>query len=347
MAITELALSMMLLIAAALLARSFSALVSVKPGLEPNELLIARIRLARHRYTDTAQMETFYAALKQRLRVAPGVAAVSVADGVPPVPGTFRSSLTITSESGNVRSLSLGTLRLASVVADDEYFDALGIPLLAGRSFNVQDAPAAPMSVVIDPDLAHALWPNQSPLGQRFRLSGRARAGARWEDPWLTVIGVAGEVKMMGPDDRNAPYVIYYSSRQQEPWITRTVAVRAIGDPTALYPVIRDAVRALDAEQPIASMCARSMPSSRSLRSHLPHRTSPARSSSSASCSRWLQCSPFSLSFLRRLVFMAWCRSWSRNAHERSGSASRSARRRAESCASCSAPESAWPSPVE
>jgi ABC-type antimicrobial peptide transport system permease subunit len=110
------------------------------------------------------------------------------------------------------------------------------------------------MSVVIDPDLAEALWPAQSPLGRRFQLKAKNPPGGRWQDPWLTVVGVAGEVKMMGPDDRNAPYVIYYSSRQQEPWVFRSLAVRYAGDPAAVPDLIRDAVRRIDPEQPIASI---------------------------------------------------------------------------------------------
>ncbi len=244
--IAELALSMMLLVGAGLLARSFLHLVAVQPGFQTRDLMVLEINLPLHRYPDDARANTFYASLKERLLAVAGVQGVTVSDGVPPRPGGFRSGLTLETSDGEKQSI--GDLRLPYVVVDDDYFDVLRIPILNGRAFGPEDTPASPRSAIIDPDLADLLWPNRPALGQRFRIDP--------EEPWLTVVGIAGDVKLMGPDDRDAPYELYYSAAQETPWRYRHVAVRA--DPNTsvatLARDIRSTVRALDPEQPILAV---------------------------------------------------------------------------------------------
>jgi putative ABC transport system permease protein len=127
-------------------------------------------------------------------------------------------------------------------VVDHDYFDALRIRITQGRGFNATDTRTSPPSAVIDSDLAELLWPNQSPVGQRFRVDS---------GDWITVVGVTGDVKLMGPDERTEPYTLFYSSAQQTPWRYRSVAVRTRGDLAILGNDIANAVRAIDPEQPI------------------------------------------------------------------------------------------------
>jgi predicted permease len=237
----ELALSMMLLVGAGLLARSFYTLVSVEPGFRPAGVTVLDINLAKTRYPDDVRADAFYARLKERLLAIPGVRAVSVSDGMPGRASGFQSRVTLETDAGEQRAI--GSLRIPDVVVDDDYFKVLGIPILAGRSFGAQETRTSPQAVLIDADLAELLWPHESPIGHRFRMETA--------EPWLTVIGVAGEVKMMGPDDRRAPFALYRSASQVTPFQYRAIAVRSSGDPRSLEPELRNAVRALDPEQPI------------------------------------------------------------------------------------------------
>jgi predicted permease len=250
--VAELALSMMLLVGAGLLIKSFALLLSVDPGYRARGLVVLSINLPRHRYADEAREERFYTTLKERLLALPRVHGVAVSDGVPPRPGGFRSGLTIELEDGTSRSV--GSVRVPYVVVDDDYFDVLGIPILAGRSFGPEDTRTSPASVIIDPDLAQLLWPDQPAVGRRFRIDVGRRMRSDQEEPWVTVVGVSGDVKMMGPDDRQSPYELYYSSSQQTPWRYRAVAVRAGGEVGVLMHDLRNAVRALDPEQPIREL---------------------------------------------------------------------------------------------
>ncbi|MEX2285077.1 MAG: ABC transporter permease [Gemmatimonadota bacterium] len=241
--VIELALSMMLLVGAGLLGRSFVGLLAVDPGYQPQGLAVLRINHTTSR-DDTVRAELFYGALKERLLASPGITGVTVSDGLPPRPSGFRSRLTLEVESGEKRLL--GDLRLPDVVVDHDYFAVLGIPIIAGRSFEREDTRSSPLSAIIDPEFAALLWPAGSPIGRRFRIAV--------DEPWLTVVGVAGDVKMMGPDDRAAPYALYLAASQQTPWRYRWVAVRTREDVGALQVDIRNVVRSLDPDQPILDL---------------------------------------------------------------------------------------------
>jgi putative ABC transport system permease protein len=159
---------------------------------------------------------------------------------VPPR-ANYIDATALETESGETRLL--GKLRVPYVVVDHDYFAVLGIPIVAGRSFGVEDTRSAPRSVIIDPELAALLWPGSSAIGRRFRTAA--------DEPWLTVVGVAGDVKMLGPDDRAAPFLVYHSAAQETPWRYRMVAVRTRGEVGALQVDIRKVVRSLDPDQPI------------------------------------------------------------------------------------------------
>jgi putative ABC transport system permease protein len=243
--VAELALSMMLLVGAGLLSKSFMKLLAVDPGYDPRGVAVLEISLARHRYPDDARTEAFYTTLKERLQAIPGVQSVSVSDGVPPEAGNLHDNPTLETESGQVRKFT--NMDLPYSVVDHDYFDALRIRITQGRGFNATDTRTSPGSAVIDTDLAGLLWPNQSPVGQRFRVDS---------GDWITVVGVTGDVKLMGPDERTEPYTLFYSSAQQTPWRYRSVAVRTRGDIAILGNDIANAVRAIDPLQPILKIAS-------------------------------------------------------------------------------------------
>ena len=243
--VVELALSMMLLVGAGLLSKSFLGLLAVDPGYDPRGVAVLEISLARHRYPEGPQTDAFYSALKERLQAIPGVQSVSVSDGVPPQAGNQHDRPTLETEDGQVRKLA--NMDLPYSVVDHDYFDALRIRITQGRGFNGTDTRTSPPSAVIDSDLAELLWPNQSAVGHRFRVDSA---------DWVTVVGVTGDVKLMGPDERTEPYALFYSSAQQTPWRYRSVAVRAPGDVAVLANDIVSAVRSIDPQQPILKVAS-------------------------------------------------------------------------------------------
>lgn len=247
--VLELALSLMLLVGAGLLTRSFARLNAVDPGFEANGLVTLKLSLARHRYAAAGAADVFYETLLERLRSLPGVQGVALADGMPGRGGGLMFGYKIEVEGGGERPLQNFVLSTTSVSAN--YFDVLGIPIVDGRAFNAEDVPGAPLSVIIDPDFAAFLWPGQNAVGRRFRLGA--------DHDWWTVVGVSGDVKFLGPDDRTSPFELYFAASQAPPGPYRDIAVRSAVNAPGVIPVIREIVREMDPDQPIESIAPASV----------------------------------------------------------------------------------------
>ena len=120
----------------------------------------------------------------------------------------------------------------------------MGIPLLRGRGFNAEDLPGAPRAIIVNDRMARYYWPGEDPIGRRIRFSDEA--------PWMTVVGVAGDVKAMGPADAMGS-MEYYTALSQRRSVSEqmTFAIRTSLAPESLFSSIRDAVRAVDPKQPV------------------------------------------------------------------------------------------------
>src|SRR6185369_9807998 len=132
-----------------------------------------------------------------------GVEAVTVATGIPPNAGGFSFDVEIEPEGRSLQKLGSSELLPFNDV-DANYFQVMRIPIVMGRTFNEQDTPTSPRVVIINDVMAKRLWPGEDPSGKRMRFDPKR--------PWLTVVGVVGDVKAMGPDDATGTIEYYYSS---------------------------------------------------------------------------------------------------------------------------------------
>lgn len=237
----ELALSVMLLVGAGLLLNSFARLSSVPPGMETDRLALLSLSPSAERYADRAARAAFYDAVLERVRGLPGVRAASVVGGVAGS-SSFSFGLALEAEGAGAPLASQPEL-LPFGEADTSYFDTLGIPILDGRAFTAADMAPRSDVAVVDVNLARALWPDGRAVGRRFRTDADGR--------WLTVVGVAGAVKLMGPDDRESPFT-YYRPTATGAGGQRTIAVRTSGDPSLLLPALKAAVHSVDPLQPVS-----------------------------------------------------------------------------------------------
>jgi putative ABC transport system permease protein len=186
--IGQLALVLVLLTGTGLLLRSFVRLVGVEPGFDPSGLLVFDIQLPTDRYQAPGASLAFFEELERRVEAVPGVTSATFSQGAPPTGGAF--SFDIQPEAEGRPGVAAPGLNLPNANVAPDYFVTLGIPLLAGRTF----APEDPEEVVIVNDvLARRFWGESSPVGRRFRLDPQR--------PWLTVVGVARDVKQMGLND--------------------------------------------------------------------------------------------------------------------------------------------------
>lgn len=241
--VVEVALSLVLLIGAGLMMRSFLHLSSKPPGFEPKNLIAATLSLPPQRYSTLEQEEDFFSRLKSALAAMPGFESATVAAGVPPQGGGIRFNLAVEIE-GRPPEPADPKMVLPFSHVDPAYFQTLRIPLLQGRAFGPEDSVNAPPAMIINEKMARRYWPNENPVGQRLRFSKDGK--------WETVVGVVGDVNLGRPGDGFSEMEIYYPWSQQ----TRRAGQRAliVRTSTAANPLIasvKNAIWALDKDQPI------------------------------------------------------------------------------------------------
>lgn len=241
--VAEVALSLVLLIGAGLMMRSFLHLSHVPPGFEPKNLIAATLSLPSQRYQTLAQEEDFFNRLKTSLTAAAGIEFVTAAAGVPPQGGGISFDLAIEIE-GRPPEPPDPNMILPFSHIDATYFQTLRIPLLQGRVFGAEDTLNAPPAMIINEKMARRYWPNANPVGQRIRF-GKDR-------PWKTIVGVAGDVNLGKPGDGFSDMEVYYPwSQETRRTFQRTLIVRTSTDASAMIPTVKSAIWALDKDQPI------------------------------------------------------------------------------------------------
>jgi len=246
--VLEFALSLVLMIAAGLLLRSFGRLIEVNPGFDPKNVLLARIWLPvpndpeKDPYRDPLTRVAFTKEVLQRLSVLPGVkhAAISVGNGVPLLGPHNTNGFTI-EEQGSTDS----TIPMAQGNAvSPEFFDALSIPVVKGRVFTNSDEQKTVPVVVIDEALAKRYFGTQDPVGHRIKPGGRASNA-----PWSTVVGVVGNIKSDGFDQPDQPHI--YFPILQRPAKAMAVYLQTGPYPMSLAKSLRDQVQSVDPNLPV------------------------------------------------------------------------------------------------
>jgi putative ABC transport system permease protein len=239
--VAEVALTMLLLVGAGLLLRSFQRLQSVNQGFNSEHVLSVDVALPGVKYRTPELQSRFFESLIEKLRALPGVEDVGITSRVP-----------LTRKRGDVMSYSVeGQSKppasppdlMEGIVASPGYFTTIGIQLLRGRGFTEQDGPESDRVMIVDADFAKRHWPDEDPIGRRVqvgRVSGR----------YLTVVGVVTRVKLGSLSDHSA-FVQAYVPARQEPDIRASVVLKTRLTAAALAVSIREQVRSLDPAQPI------------------------------------------------------------------------------------------------
>ena len=235
----ELALAIVLLIGAGLLIRSFGVVLSRPLGFVADGAVSAELSLPAVRYDEQRSVD-FYARLLPALRALPGVSAVGMTNALP-----LGSSATGFIEVEGQGDVGAGA---GYRVISDDYFTAMGIPVERGRVFAETDGAGTPRVTVINRRMAERYWPGQDPIGRRFRAKSM-----EWKDPpWLTVIGVVGDVRHWGLEQE--PVVEHYVLYRQRPEFARDMAVivRGTTPPPQIMRLVRARVRSVDPTVPAA-----------------------------------------------------------------------------------------------
>jgi predicted permease len=245
--ISEVALSLILLIAAGLLMHSFARLQDVAPGFDSGGLVTLRLSLPQTRYTTFQKGEAFFDGLFANLRRHPDIRAASAVDLLPF--SGFGGSRTFHIEGREEKRPEDQTEEQLRLVADG-YFAAMRIPMLKGREFTERDSLGRPRVAVVNEALARKHWPDASPIGKRLSFST--------DDPqWYEIVGVAGNIKHRGLDARDRPE-LYVPYRQPlfAGWTVRPmyVVVRTTAAPAAAIAAVRREIARLDRDQPVSDV---------------------------------------------------------------------------------------------
>jgi putative ABC transport system permease protein len=257
--VVEVATTLVLLIGAGLMIRSFYRLQKVDPGFSYEHLTSFTLSLPQKKYATEDQRTQFFTQLLQNVRGLPGVEGSAAASGLPLGNNGWQTSFIVDGKPIPPRAQT--PLMEACLVTSD-YFRTMNIPLRSGRYFDEHDdrswlagrdlsklnegqkGIAGVNVIVIDEEFARRYWPGEEAVGKRIRLGTDAAA------PVLTVVGVVGRVKMEGLN-QDSKRVQGYFSFPQMPFGGMTVIARASADPNQLIAAIRRQVTALDSDQPI------------------------------------------------------------------------------------------------
>ena len=247
--VAEVALAEVLLIGAGLLLHSFWQLQQVDPGFRAKHVLAAEVSVAGSSYLD--RQLPFYGQLLQKLESLPGVVSAGAINHLPLAGDIWTFDLSVEGQPipppGQEPSA-------AYRIVSPRYFETMGTPLLRGRAFDGHDVEGAPMVAIVSEAMARRNWPNQDPIGKRFKMGHSDSA-----KPWLTVAGVARNVTQREWAEASQPelYLPYlqhpeYFSGQASSYMT--FVVRTTGDPAALASALRHEVAGFDRNLPVSNV---------------------------------------------------------------------------------------------
>jgi predicted permease len=245
---SEIALSLVLLIGAGLLVRSFTQLLGVNPGFNPHGILTTHIWLpipndpATDPYRPQEKRAEFERELQRRVSALPGVELVSVNDGFSFSFGAQPNNAVFTMEGRPDESNRAPTADF--MAAGPDFFRLMQIPLVSGRVFNDSDDTKSLKVVLIDDTLARRYWPGEDPVGKRVKFGPVDST-----QPWMNIIGVVGNIKSDGIDAPSTPHM--YVPSYQNPGYAMTIYLRTAISPGTLSDSIRHEVQAIDPNVPV------------------------------------------------------------------------------------------------
>ena len=241
--VAEIAISLVLMIAAGLMIKSLSHLQRVDPGFRSTNILTAQIRLASTKYAEDNQRAAFYQQVIKRVEQLPGVESAGAISTLPLGGDNLTFYLIIEGRMPQSQSEMLTTnFRIVS----PNYFTTMNIPLKKGRFFNEHDTETSPRVSIVNETLANKYFPGQDPIGKRISI-------VIFDEPVeREIIGVVGDVRHSTLDAEPGSEV--YDTYLQTPSPFMTLAVRTLTPPAGMGPSVRSAVRDVDTEQPIFNL---------------------------------------------------------------------------------------------
>jgi len=244
--VLEIALTIVLLVGAGLMTRSFLKLYSQDIGIKTDYLLTMRLQLSGTKYPKPEARQEFYERLAPRLASMAGAESVAIATSVPPQ-GSGQRDLEI-----DGRPVASGTARpsVTTVVISPTFFDVVGAPLRRGRMFTDADGAPGAETVIVNQRFASQFFPDEDPIGKRIRFPPREPTAGQPAPVWRTIVGISPTIRHSRPQDAEPPAVAYIPLRQ-EPSGFAVLLVRSRVEPGVMMSAVRREVQAIDPDQPV------------------------------------------------------------------------------------------------
>jgi putative ABC transport system permease protein len=242
--VADVALSLVLLIGAGLLIKSFGRLQDVSPGFQAQGLLTMQVSLPAFKYREANQIRAFYEATLEGIKAIPGVQSAGAVSDLPLSGSIHSGSFNI---EGRPPAPGEDELHADIRSATPAYFETMHIPLLKGRFFTEQDTREARPVAIIDETLAQHYFPGEDPLGKRVEFQ-------QGKPIWREIVGVVGRVKHKALDVEFKDKL--YSPHAQVSYSTMFLVVRTANDPLSLVSAVRGSIKAVDRDQPVYKVTA-------------------------------------------------------------------------------------------
>jgi putative ABC transport system permease protein len=238
--IGQVALSLLLVVGAGLLLRSFVHLLNVDPGFDATNVLTMNVSLPTVKYAKAEQQIAFFDELLRRVETVPGVRAAATSATLPL--SFIRVTPVLPEGQPDVPLAQRPFVDIEAI--SPRWFQTMRVPMLSGREFTVADNNKAPKVVIVNETFARQFWPNQNPIGKRVIVG-------RWPQP-AEVVGESADIKNKGLEQDTQPQL--YLSFPQLPWGDMNLLVRTAVEPHSITSAVRAQIRALDADQPVTNI---------------------------------------------------------------------------------------------
>jgi predicted permease len=245
----QIALALVLLVGAGLLIQSFSRLLRVPSGFNPERVLTLQLSVPLEGYRERDRVVRFFEQLLDGVRASPGIVSAGAVAGLPLQAQRGDWDFYLEGETPGPHGSDRPT---DWQVVTPGYFETMGVRLVGGRFLSARDRADSPSVVLINETLARTFFANRNPIGRQIRMSGDDR-------PWMTIVGVVADVRQDGLDARPQAEVYMPHSQFTPFWRdttlrTFTITVKTVGDPAQAAPTVRQQVRALDPDLPVSTV---------------------------------------------------------------------------------------------
>jgi len=256
--VAEIAIALVLLAASGLLLRSFEKMRSVDLGFRPEHVATASYSLPQKQYSTQASIDAFNNELLRRLNQLPGVKAAALSSLIP-ASGNNNNQTFVAEGYVPPQGAGMNLATVTNTIGD--YFSAMGIPLLRGRTFLEADKSGTQLVAIVNRKFADHYWANQDPIGKRFRIGTQ-----QMQTPWLTIVGEVADVKLAAPDDPTKEQYFFPVAQNEDDFGSLAnpatdlngnggyIVLRSELPPEQMESVLRSTVRAIDPLLPLTQV---------------------------------------------------------------------------------------------